>query len=96
MSDFLIFIAALVGLALTVLWVLSMLATLRLRDDLVVMRKSVERIVESGQATVLILNERHLWDIHERRRALRLKVLLDHGVEEEDALATVDRELPLG
>ncbi len=90
------FIGALVSLALTVLWGLSMLATLRLREDLSAVRKSVGRVVESGQAAVFILNEHHQSDAHERRRALRLKVLLDHGVEEEDALATVDRELPIG
>lgn len=96
MSDFAIFAAGLISLALTVLWVFSMIATLRLREDLIAVRKSVERVVESGQAAVFILNERHQRDAHERRRALRLKVLLDHGVEEDDALATVDRELPIG
>ena len=95
MSDLAMFIGALVSFALTVLWVLSMLAVLRVRDDLVVMRKSLERVVESGQASVFILNERHQWDTHKRRRALRLKVLLDHGVEDDDALATVERELPV-
>ena len=96
MSDFLIFVAALISLALTVLGILAMLATLRLREDLIAVRKSVERVVESGQAAVLILNERHQRDAYDRRRTSRLKVLLGHGVEEEDAMATVDRELPLG
>ena len=95
MSDLLIFVGALVSVALTVGWVLSMVATMRLREDVIAMRASLTRVLETQQAALHIVNERHQWDAHERRRALRLKALMDHGVEEEDAIATVDRELPI-
>ena len=69
MSDFVMFVVGLISLALSVMWVLTMLATLRLRDDVVAMRKSLEHVAQTGQATMVILNERHQWDIQERKLA---------------------------
>jgi len=69
MSDIVLIVVGIVSLALSVMWVLTMLATLRLRDDVVAMRKSLEHVAQTGQATMLILNERHQWDVQERKLA---------------------------
>jgi hypothetical protein len=82
MSDFVMFIGGLVGLLLTVLWILSMLATLRLREDVATLTRCVY--------------ERHGWDVRERKRALRPQDLLRKNMAEDVAIAMVDRELPIG
>ncbi len=81
MSDFTMFFGGLVGLLLTVLWILSMLATLRLREDVATLARCVY--------------ERHGWDVRERKRALRLHSLLAKNMAEDVALAMVDREYPI-
>lgn len=95
MSDMLIFVGALLSVALTVVWVFSMAATLRLREDVIAMRATLGRVFETQQAALHIVNERHQWDTHERRRALRLQGYLARGMDEDEAITAVDRELPI-